>query len=239
MNMMSLEIFKRFLFFSALIFAVTGCGSGSSSSSATGSATGSIAAKLAWSDRAPYEAAKALYKTPDGVTGIRIFVYSDASMADLITFKNFTATPGENGSGTIDGIPAGIGRAVKVEGISSTGLLTYLGTATVNVTAGPTATPVEITMETLVTSASPQTAPSAAGFEVTLTTSVPATIYYTTNEPATIYYTTNGADPTTGSPSGTSPVKMWIEPPATLKYFAVVRGLYESIKAASYSAVTP
>ena len=105
--------------------------------------------------------------------------------------------------------------------------------------------PVAITMEAPATSASPDVTPSNALFPVTLTTAVPATIYYTTSEPATIYYTTNGADPTIGngidpttaSPHGFSPVTIPIEPPVTLKYFAVVRGLYEAVRTKIYNSV--
>lgn len=230
-------IIKRFLLFSALIFAVAGCGS---SSSTANSDTGSIAAKLIWSGAESKTTAKTLYAAPAGVTSIKISVYYDTSSTNtdnLITSQTFDPSLG---SGTITGIPAGNGRAIRVEGsgihsgLGLPGVLLYLGTATVNVVAGSTPTPVTITMEAPVTSASPATAPSAASFPVTLTTSVPATIYYTSSEPATIYYTTNGATPTTSSPNEISPVSLSVTPPATLKFFAVVRGLYEAVKTITY-----
>lgn len=230
-------ILKRFLLLAALIFAVAGCGS---SSSTANNATGSIAAKLVWNSAETKATAKTLFAAPVGVTSIKISVYYDNSSTDannLITSQIFDPSLG---SGTITGIPAGNGRAIKVEGsgthsgLGLPGVLLYLGTATVNVVAGSTPTPVTITMEAPTTSASPATAPPAASFPVTLTTSVPATIYYTTNEPATIYYTTNGATPTTSSPNGISPVNLSVTPPVTLKFFAVVRGLYEAVKTITY-----
>lgn len=227
-------ILQRFFLLAALIFAVAGCGS---SSSTANNETGSIAAKLIWSAAESKTTAKTLYAAPAGVTSLHISVYADAGMTALITDASFSVTPGAAGSRTLGSIPAGNGRAVKVEGLGShsgsTGVLIYLGTATVNVVTGQTAT-VPITMEAPVTSASPATAPSAASFPVTLTTSVPATIYYTSSEPATIYYTTNGATPTTSSPNEISPVSLSVTPPATLKFFAVVRGLYEAVKTITY-----
>lgn len=237
MNSVYLKIFTRFFLFTAFIFAVTGCGS---SSSTANSATGSIAAKLVWSSQSSQKTAKTLYAAPVEVTSLIISVYTDASMTSLITSESFSVTPGAAGSRTLGSIPAGNGRAVKVEGLGThaglglPGVLLYLGTATVNVVAGPTPTPVTITMEAPVTSASPATAPSATSFPVTLTTNVPATIYYTTNEPATIYYTTNGATPNTSSPNGISPVNLSVTPPLTLKFFAVVRGLYEAVTTITY-----
>jgi len=241
MGSASIKTYKSFFLFTALIVSIAGCGSGGSTAH---NDTGSIAAKLTWSSSGAKTAAKTLYAAPAGVTNIRVSVYSDASLATLIARNEFTAIPGENGSGTIDGIPAGNGRAVKVEGLGIhsgfpglNGVLIYLGTATVDVIAGPTPTPVNITMEAPKTSVSPTTTASNAGFEVTLTTSVPATIIYTTNEPATIYYTTNGTNPTTSSASGISPVKISVVPPMTLNYFAGVRGLYESIQSIFYDLV--
>lgn len=230
--------FGRFFLLAAFIFSVAGCGSNSSTAD---NGTGLIAAKLVWSSPESKASAKTLYAFPAGVINIKIFV-RDAAMKELITPQEFKDPSAS--SGTINGIPAGIGRVVRVEGLDSSGYLRYLGTATVDILAGQT-TPVTIMMQAPVTTAYPDTAPSAARFDVTLTASVPATTYYTTNEPATIYYTTNGTDPTIGngldpataSPHGTSPVgSIWIEPgPAvTLKYFAVVRGLYEAIKTKIY-----
>jgi hypothetical protein len=231
-------IFKRFFLVTALICAAGGCGL---SGSSTNNSTGSIAAKLTWSSSDSKVTAKTLYAAPAGVTAIKISVYSDASMAasSLITSKEFTAIPGENGSGTIDGIPAGNGRVVKVEGSGVhsglSGTLIYLGTATVDIVAGPTPATVPITMAAPVTSASPASSPVNTTFEVTLTTTVPATVYYTSNEPATIYYTTNNSNPTTDSTHGTSPLKILVEPPMTLKFFAGVKGLYEAIQTKDYS----
>lgn len=246
MSSVCLKLIKISFLLATFAFAVTGCGS---SSSTAGNETGSIAAKLVWSAPEAKTTGKTLYAAPLGVTNIKVFVYSDVSMTNLIKSKDFTATPGVVGSGTIDGIPAGDGRAIKVEGsgfhagLGVSGVLLYLGTKTVNVVAGPTPTPVTIEMKAPETSATPASGTFNAGFEVTLNTSVPATLYYTTNEPATIYYTTNGSNPTTNSPNpGTNSVKkIWIDPDwvavgekVKLKYFAVVKGLYESITTQEY-----
>lgn len=229
-------IITRFFLFSTLTFAVTGCGS---SGSTAANETGSIAAKLVWSTPNAKEPGKSLFKAPDSVTSIKISVYNDSSSTNsnnLITSQVFDPSLG---SGTLTGIPAGNARAIKVEGtgihsgLGLDGVLIYLGTATVDVVTGQTAT-VPITMEAPATTAYPAAAPSAASFPVTLTASVPATIYYTTNEPATIYYTTNGANPTTSSTHGISPVSLSIAPSVTLKFFAMVRGLYEAVKEKTY-----
>lgn len=237
MKSVYLKIFKRFFLFNTFILAVTGCGS---SSSTANNETGSIAAKLIWSSTESKTATKTLYASPAGVTSIKISVYADASMTSLITSsESIPISSGTSGSLTLGEIPAGNGRAVKVEGsgfhsgLGLDGVLIYLGTATVDVVSGQTAT-VPITMEAPATNASPLTAPPATSFPVTLTTSVPATIYYGTSDPATIYYTTNGTNPTTSSPNAPSPVNLTVTPPLTLKFFAVVRGLYEAIKEKTY-----
>lgn len=237
MDSVPFKIFKRFSFLTAFIFAITGCGSSGSSSSTTNNGTGSIAAKLIWNSPEAKTTAKTLYAFPADVTSIKISVYKDTSSTNtdnLITSQIFDPSLG---SGTITGIPAGNGRAIKVEGSgahgSQTGVLIYLGTATVDITVGQTES-VTIAMEAPVTSASPASAPSAASFPVTLTTSVPATIYYGTSEPATIYYTTNSDPVTTSSPNAPSPVSVSVTPPVTLKFFAVVRGLYEAVTEKTY-----
>lgn len=225
MNSAYLKIFMRFFLLTVFIFAVSGCGS---SSSTVNNETGSIAAKLIWSSSESKTEAKTLYAAPAGVTTIKVFVY-DANMISLITPKDFTVTPGVDGSGTIDGIPAGSGYTVKAWGMDIGGNLRYQASTTpVTIVAGQT-TPVTIPLY-------PVTTPSKtggtynAGFGVTLTS----------GESATIYYTTNGTDPTTGSASGVGSVtniQINPGPPVILKYFAGFQGLFESIKSQIYSIV--
>lgn len=229
--MKSLYVKKFALLFllAASICIVAGCGSsGSTSSAPESSGTGSIAAKLVWSKTT----AKTLYAAPAGVTTIKVTVSGVGITPNIVT--DFFPTLGVDGSGRIDGIPAGIGRTVKFQGLDSFGILTYEGSATVDIVAGQT-TPVTVAMAPITTASLPggaYTAPQS----VTLTASVVS---------ATIYYTTNGTDPTTTpSPtniSGPTPIEnILIFGGTTLKFFAVdLSGARETVKFVRYSTPRP
>lgn len=228
---------RRFFLFAALIILTAGCGSGGSTgaTSSTGSAsttsvtsetsattnigTGSIAVKVVWNVKGSSSLAKAtekvLYAAPVSVVKMR-FTVSGTGMSDIT--KEFPATPGVNGSGQIDGIPAGTGRKVTVQGLDLGGIVIHKGEtlSNITITAGQITNVDPITLNEAIppiTLASPGTAPSVTS--VTLTAS----------EPATIYYTTNGTDPdnVSANPSGQSPVENIVISDVTkpIKFFAI------------------
>ncbi|MEI6305589.1 MAG: hypothetical protein WCP33_02090 [Deltaproteobacteria bacterium] len=119
---------------------VAGCSSGSSTSSTqtTSNANqshgyGSITAKLSW-DSSPKTTAKKVGLAPSGVSIVRIIVSaSDITPSLQKDFQSAT------GSGTIDGVPAGTGRTLMVQGLDASGAVTYQGTAAnITVQAGLT-----------------------------------------------------------------------------------------------------
>lgn len=229
-------ILGRFLLFAVLLTAIAGCGSGGSGvSSSSGSSTsdtgpasstanngtGAIAVKVVWNASGSSSLAKAtdkvLYAAPVSVVKMR-FTVSGTGMSDIT--KEFPATPGVNGSGQIDGIPAGTGRKVTVQGLNLGGIVIHKGEtlSNITITAGQITNVDPITLNEAIppiTLASPGTAPSVTS--VTLTAS----------EPATIYYTTNGTDPDNVSenPSGQSPVENIVISDVTkpIKFFAIDR----------------
>jgi chitobiase/beta-hexosaminidase-like protein len=228
------SMIKGFLLSAVLLVAVTGCGSGGStgatSSSGSTSATsetnpstnigtGSLAVKVVWNVKGSSALAKAtdkvLYAAPAGVVKMR-FTVSGAGMTDIT--KEFDATPGVDGTGTIDNIPAGASRTVKAQGLNSGGTVIYQGsTGGITITAG--GTPIPVTVE-LTEAVPPVTTASLPSGPVDLNQVV--TLH--ANEPATIFYTTNGSDPSTpGSPSGlvNADVPITISADTTLKFFAI------------------
>lgn len=200
-------LLKRFFLFILLMSSVAGCGS---SGSTANTATGSIAVNLTWNPAKALSPAKTLYAAPAGVITVKIFV----SAADMTTIvKDF---PASVGSGTIDGIPVGTGRTVKVQGLDAGGVIRYQGSASgITVNLGSANDPVPIIMLAPVTTASP------AGGSYTL----PYTVTLTASEPATIYYTTNGLEPDTNSTQGASPITgIQILTTTILKFFAIDSG---------------
>lgn len=106
---------------------IGGCGTGSLQS------TGMITAKLVWG-AASETTAKTVASAPLGVTTVRISI-SGPGISPAIQ-KDFSAAAG---SGTIDGIPAGAGRTVTVQGLNFGGTATYQGSVTsITVNAGQT-----------------------------------------------------------------------------------------------------
>lgn len=218
---------NMFLLFTALIFLVTGCGSGGT---ARTNDTGAIAAKLVWNAGSSSALAKAPEKTlllaPTGVATVRIIV-SGADMTTNVQ-KDF---PAGDGSGTVPGVPVGNNRTVKAQGLDSGGTVLYQGTITgITVTVGQTANAGTIT---LVDAVPPVTAAAPAGGNYNAAQNVTLTA----NEPATIYYTTNGTDPSNLSPNGPhTGVSITISTATTLKFFAIDTALnQEAVKIESYT----
>ncbi|HIJ81142.1 MAG TPA: DUF1566 domain-containing protein [Desulfuromonadales bacterium] len=120
-----------------LFILLTGCSSGNSDSASTGS----ITAQLVW-NAAGKTTAKTVASAPAGVATVRIMV-SGSGIAPIIQ-KDFAAG---TGSGTIDGVPAGTGRTLNVQGLDAAGKLTHQGTAAnITVQAGLTTDAGTITM---------------------------------------------------------------------------------------------
>ena len=194
MGSICVSMLKRFIVLTAFIFAVAGCGSSGSNSSATNSGTGSLAAKLIWSSPESKTTSKTLYSAPVGVDIVKIVVL--AGNIGLVS-KDFSANAN---SGRIDGIPAGTGYTVKVQGLVS-GSLIYE-----RVVSNVTVNPGSVTDLGFITMASITTATELPVFGVYSTKYVTLTASTT---PATIYYTTNGKEPVFGNAStsfGPSPI---------------------------------
>ena len=104
------------LLFTVLTLFIAGCGS---SSSTPGKGTGSVSAKLVWDATGIPSQAKTASKAAAGVVSIRVIV-SGADMSDIQ--KDFIESAG---SGSVDGIPVGSGRTIKVLGLESGGLVRY------------------------------------------------------------------------------------------------------------------
>ncbi len=128
---------------SVCLFSVmTGCSSGGSGNQVpTSPTTGSIAVKLAWGSVAK-TSSKSVASVPADVATVRISISApDISSA---VQKDF---PAVNGSGTVDGVPAGAGRTVTALGINANGILAYRGTAAnISVQGGQTTDAGTITM---------------------------------------------------------------------------------------------
>jgi hypothetical protein len=214
------NIFTRFFLLTVFVVTVGGCGSnGSTASSPESNGTGSLAAKLIWNSSGAKTTAKTLYAAPNDVLQIQIIVSAADMQGTVSDFFSAAA-----GTGTLKGIPAGTGRTVTVNGLVSSGTIGYQGITTVNIVAGQTAT-ASILMAP-VTTASPRGGTYTTPQSVTLTASVPATIYYTTN----------GDDPTNSPNFGPGPItNILVEVNSVLKFFSiVVGGTAEAVKSESY-----
>ncbi|MEI6205572.1 MAG: hypothetical protein WCP20_02195, partial [Desulfuromonadales bacterium] len=129
-----------------LLALLSACSSGGSANQMSGTVTteqrtGTIAAKLDWSS-ASKTSSKTVTSTPAGVATVRIIV-SGPGLSPALQ-KDF---PAATGSGTIDGVIAGMGRTLTAQGLDVSGSLTYQGTATnITVQAGQTTNVGTITM---------------------------------------------------------------------------------------------
>jgi hypothetical protein len=118
----------RFIFLCYLfVFFLTACGT---SNSSVDMGSGAISAKLIWLGGDSVGKLKPTGKAATGVTIVRFIV----SGADMTTIqKDFLA---EDGSGVIDGIPAGSMRTLIVQGLDLTGNPIYTGSI-MNITVFP------------------------------------------------------------------------------------------------------
>lgn len=217
--MNSSSLIKRILLLTAFVSMLTGCGSGGSvtagntDSNTQSGGTGSITANLAWSGSGTAKStAKTLYLTPPGVVNVRITV-SAPGISSIV--KTVQTTPGTAGTGTVDSIPVGTNRTITVWGMDSGGTIRYQGSKSgININLAQTTDAGTITMVAPISSASPVGGNYSTARTVTLSTNVPATIYYTTS----------GVDPTTNGSKAASPFDILISSNTTLKFFAIDSG---------------
>jgi 6-phosphogluconolactonase len=121
-------ILRGFFLFTVLTLFTAGCGSNGSISASSGSptsgGTGGVTAKLVWdatnnSSAQTKTTEKVIEKAAVGVSTVRVII-SGPDMSNMQS--DF---PVADGKGTVNGIPAGSGRTVKVLGLDSTGLVKY------------------------------------------------------------------------------------------------------------------
>jgi hypothetical protein len=105
------------------------------------SGNGMISAKLDW-EKTPKTAGKSVASAPAGVATVRMIV-SGSGISPVVQ-KDFSAAAG---SGVIDGVPAGSGRILTVQGLDGSGSITYQGSVSdITVQAGQTTDAGTITM---------------------------------------------------------------------------------------------
>ncbi|PKN16664.1 MAG: hypothetical protein CVU66_00185 [Deltaproteobacteria bacterium HGW-Deltaproteobacteria-23] len=209
MNSIYFKIFKRSFLLTTFIIAIAGCGSSSSNSLTANNGTGSITAKLSWGSPNAITTAKTLYKAPDGVARIQIVVL-DSNRFSLGS-GDFAASLG---AGTVDNIPVGSGYYVEVRGLDSKSVMIYENIVK-NVTINVGVNDLGVIKMAPITTANPLGGSYTMPFDLKLTSSVPATIYYTTN----------GDDPTTSSrrETGTNQLTFSIySSPTTVKFFSFI-----------------
>ncbi len=148
MKKKSIKIYKiiccsAFLGLIILTVGFSGCGGGEKTSvpvvpAVQTTGEGEVSIQLNWEQSGAVK-----YSAPSGVTTVSISV----SASDMTTItKQFSATPGSAGSGSISSIPAGTGRTFSASGLNSSGTCLYNGSKSgVAITAGQTAT-VSITL---------------------------------------------------------------------------------------------
>jgi hypothetical protein len=114
----------------SLAILMSGCGS---SSSSINIGTGAISAKLVWNENNNVAMFKSTAMPAVGVVAVRIIV-TGYDMVDIQ--KDFPATAG---NGVMDGVPAGLNRTVKAQGLDLNGLVMYQGeVSNITVQAGNT-----------------------------------------------------------------------------------------------------
>lgn len=165
MKLRIITIAYQLLIISTLFF-LAGCGGGGGTAISSGSGTGAITAKVvAASTVKSASAQKTDVATLPGVVTVR-FSVSGPSMTTIS--KVF---PVDDRRGTVDGVPAGTGRMLTVQGLNSSGVVIYGGNITnITVTEGQTSDIGTVTLQP-VTSTTGFTTDMVAG----KTTSNPAT----------------------------------------------------------------
>jgi heat shock protein HslJ len=158
---------KSYTYFTAIllsvaIFILAGC-SGSGTSAANGQ--GAITAKLVWggSNKAT---SKSVVRAPVGVATVRLAI-SGPTMTTIQ--QDF---PAANGSGTLNGVPAGSGLTLTAFGLDASGTITYQGSAsnvavqTEQTTNVGTITLLPVTSNSLIGTWVSSTSSPSSGYEV-------------------------------------------------------------------------
>ncbi len=103
----------------SITFLFTAC-----SGSNTTAGSGGISARLVWSSKS---ASKSVAYAPAGVTKVRLAITGNG----ITTIQqDFTAIPGQPGSGTLTGVPAGSGYILTAYGLDSGNNILFQGTIT-------------------------------------------------------------------------------------------------------------
>ncbi|MGE0918539.1 carboxypeptidase regulatory-like domain-containing protein [Trichlorobacter lovleyi] len=197
----------RLLIIASLVLAgcllsLAGCGGGTASFSSGNGTTGTITLNVAWPKSTAAKGAPVVEKMAGAVT-VRLAV-SGPGMTTIT--KDF---PVEDGQGTIDGVPVGTERALKILGLDSAGAVLYAGEVTnITVVAGQTSDAGTVVMEPVgVYSISGKvTLGGSTGLEGVTITAESSTIAYTAAALTASYSATtdaNGDYTISGLPSGT------------------------------------
>jgi len=197
----------RLLIIASLVLAgcllsLAGCGSGTASFSSGNGTTGTITLNVAWPKSTAAKGTPVVEKMAGAVT-VRLAV-SGPGMTTIT--KDF---PVEDGQGTIDGVPVGTERALKILGLDSTGAVLYVGEVTnITVVAGQTSDAGTVVMEPVgVYSISGKvTLDGSTGLEGVTITAESSTIAYAAAALTASYSATtdaNGDYTISGLPSGT------------------------------------
>ena len=146
------EIFVQFALGLATVIFLASCApdggknTDPAESTSGGATTGSLTMTVVWADgsqdlplRAPFSLRDSPFNQLAAANVVTMRgIVSAADITPSIT-QDFSATPGQAGSGTITGIPAGGGRALTVQGLNSSGLVIYQGgTTNLTITGGQT-----------------------------------------------------------------------------------------------------
>lgn len=197
----------RLLIIASLVLAgcllsLAGCGGGTASFSSGNGTTGTITLNVAWPKSTAAKGTPVVEKMAGAVT-VRLAV-SGPGMTTIT--KDF---PVEDGQGTIDGVPVGTERALKILGLDSTGAVLYVGEVTnITVVAGQTSDAGTVVMEPVgVYSISGKvTLGGSTGLEGVTITAESSTIAYAAAALTASYSATtdaNGDYTISGLPSGT------------------------------------
>lgn len=197
----------RLLIIASLVLAgcllsLAGCGGGTASFSSGNRTTGTITLNVAWPKSTAAKGTPVVEKMAGAVT-VRLAV-SGPGMTTIT--KDF---PVEDGQGTIDGVPVGTERALKILGLDSTGAVLYVGEVTnITVVAGQTSDAGTVVMEPVgVYSISGKvTLGGSTGLEGVTITAESSTIAYAAAALTASYSATtdaNGDYTISGLPSGT------------------------------------
>ncbi len=190
------------LVLSGCLLSLAGCGGGTASFSSGNGTTGTITLNVAWPQNATVKAVPGV-KMMAGAVTVRLAV-SGPGMTTVT--KDF---PLEAGQGTIDGVPVGVERVLKVLGLDGAGAVLYSGEVTnITVVAGQTSDVGTVVMEPVgVYSISGKiTLDGGVGLAGVTITAESSTIAYATAALTASYSATtdaNGDYTISGLPSGT------------------------------------